>query len=101
MEQLIQPQMYSHFPYNVSTMSIFEQYYANVPLLFPSKRMTQQMIEAGFPLLSELSYRSVRNLPPMSLLGIDADPNNYNKENLMRSLEFADFHRFDNILFRL
>ena len=33
----------------------------------------------------------------MSLLGIDADPNNYNKENLMRSLEFADFHRFDNI----
>lgn len=86
-----------HFPYNVSTMSIFEQYYANVPLLFPSKKMSQQMIDAGVPLLSELSYRSVRRLPPMSLFNVDYDPNNYNKENLIHSLDFADFHRFNNI----
>lgn len=27
-----------HFPYNISTMSIFEHYTANIPLFFPSKK---------------------------------------------------------------
>jgi len=29
-----------HYPYQVSTMSIFEQYTANIPLIFPSKEFT-------------------------------------------------------------
>ena len=78
-------------------MSIFEQYYANVPLLFPSKKLTQQMIESGVPLLSELSYRSVKKLPPLSLFNIESDPNNYNEKNLIQSLDLADFHRFKNV----
>ena len=32
-----------HVPYEVSTMSIFEQYSANIPLLFPSKRLLKHM----------------------------------------------------------
>jgi len=86
-----------HFPYNVSTMSIFEQYYANVPLLFPSKKLLEQMINSDYPVLSELSYRSVKRLPPMSLFGIDFDPNDYNKQNLIYSLNFADFYRLKNV----
>ena len=34
-----------HFPYEMSTMSIFEQYTAGVPLLMPSKRLLQQLIK--------------------------------------------------------
>jgi hypothetical protein len=32
-----------HVPYEISTMSIFEQYSANVPLFFPTKRFLKQM----------------------------------------------------------
>jgi len=32
-----------HVPYEISTMSIFEQYSANVPLLFPTKRFLKEM----------------------------------------------------------
>lgn len=32
-----------HVPYEISTMSIFEQYSANVPLFFPTKRFLREM----------------------------------------------------------
>jgi hypothetical protein len=32
-----------HIPYEISTMSIFEQYSANVPLLFPSKKHLKEL----------------------------------------------------------
>ncbi len=32
-----------HFPYEVSTMSVFEQYCAGVPLLFPSRRFLTEL----------------------------------------------------------
>lgn len=34
-----------HFPYEISTMSIFEQYSANIPLFFPSKNYLKQLIK--------------------------------------------------------
>ena len=34
-----------HFPYEISTMSIFEQYAANVPLFFPSKKLLKEMLK--------------------------------------------------------
>lgn len=86
-----------HFPYNVSTMSIFEQYYANVPLLLPSKQFMKEMIDNDVPLLSELTYRAIKGLPPLSLFSIKDDPNIYNKQSLKRSLDFADFYRFENV----
>ena len=43
-----------HIPYNVSTMSIFEQYTANVPMLFPSTRFLRQTL--GY--MSEISFSS-------------------------------------------
>jgi hypothetical protein len=36
-----------HFPYEISTMSIFEQYTANIPLFFPSKRFLKELISTN------------------------------------------------------
>ncbi|MCJ7767674.1 hypothetical protein MUP79_04735, partial [Candidatus Bathyarchaeota archaeon] len=33
-----------HMPYECSTMSIFEQYSANVPLFFPSKSFLKELV---------------------------------------------------------
>lgn len=88
-----------HFPYNVSTMSVFEQYYANVPLMFPSKKLIQEMLDNNIPILSELSYRAIKGLPPKSLFDLEEDPNNYTKQNLIKSLDYSDFCRLKNIIF--
>lgn len=45
-----------HFPYNISTMSIFEQYEAGVPLIFPSLKFSLDMINNGIPLFSEIMF---------------------------------------------
>lgn len=45
-----------HFPYNVSTMSIFEQYQAKVPLYFPSLDTSIKFIEKGIPIFSEIVF---------------------------------------------
>lgn len=45
-----------HFPYNVSTMSIFEQYNSGMPLIFPSLELTLELISSGIPLFSEIVF---------------------------------------------
>ena len=37
-----------HLPYEISTMSIFEQYSANVPMLFPSKQFLKKLVHDGY-----------------------------------------------------
>ncbi len=44
-----------HIPYNVSTMSIFEQYTGNIPLFFPTPEFNMQLYKSGFS-LTELSW---------------------------------------------
>jgi len=36
-----------HTPYDMSTMSIFEQYWAGVPLFFPSRRFYKELVAEG------------------------------------------------------
>tara|TARA_X000000950_G_C13827256_1_gene624540 strand:+ start:126 stop:1262 length:1137 start_codon:yes stop_codon:yes gene_type:complete len=36
-----------HFPYEISTMSVFEQYSANVPLFFPSQKYLKELVQEG------------------------------------------------------
>lgn len=36
-----------HMPYQISTMSTFEQYTANVPLFFPSKELMKEMLKTN------------------------------------------------------
>lgn len=45
-----------HLPYNASTMSIFEQYQAGVPLSFPSLDFSLSLIEKGVPIFSEIVF---------------------------------------------
>ena len=53
-----------HLPYNVSTMSIFEQYQAGVPLNFPSLDFLMDIIEQGYPAMSEVTFFT--NIPERS-----------------------------------
>ena len=43
-----------HFPYQVSTMSIFEQYTANIPMMFPTKRLLREMYNKHYAVLHEV-----------------------------------------------
>ena len=45
-----------HLPYNVSTMSIFEQYQAGVPLNFPSLDFALNLINSGVNVFSEIVF---------------------------------------------
>lgn len=47
-----------HFPYNVSTMSIFEQYQAGVPLYFPSLNYSIDLLNNNIPLFSEITFNN-------------------------------------------
>lgn len=49
-----------HFPYNASTMSIFEQSYAGVPLFFPSIDFALALLQTGFPIFSEIVFPNSR-----------------------------------------
>jgi hypothetical protein len=90
-----------HVPYNVSTMSIFEQYTSNIPLFFPSKQFLFSL-KKDFPnkgILSETSWNQVHGLPPVSTLfcGIE-DPNNYlNLPSMMKWVDLSDFYDIDNM----
>ena len=46
-EQLYTCRGIIHMPYEISTMSIFEQYSANIPLFFPSKNFIKQLVATG------------------------------------------------------
>lgn len=55
-EDLYSYEQIIHFPYNVSTMSIFEQYNAGMPLLFPSLDFALELIKNNIPLFSEIVF---------------------------------------------
>lgn len=81
-----------HIPYQVSTMSIFEQYSANVPLFFPSKKFLFEL-HTQFPdkVLSDLSFYQVHRLNTSSLA--PDDPNNIaNDEIVKRWIDLADYY---------
>ena len=76
-EELYSYKSIVHVPYNVSIMSIFEQYTANVPLLFPSPECGMQV--PGY--LSEMFF----------------EPNIFNGSKLREiinvdTLQFADYY---------
>lgn len=84
-----------HFPYNVSTMSIFEQYTSNIPLLFPTRDFLVDLYAHGYPVLEQMSWNSTYRKPPGSILKPECqyDPNDYsNLESVKYWLQFADFY---------
>lgn len=86
-----------HVPYQVSTMSIFEQYSANVPLFFPSKRFLLELHrENPDKVLCELSFYQVKHL---DYSGLEREnPNNVGEESVIKQwIELADFYDADNM----
>jgi hypothetical protein len=84
-----------HFPYQISTMSIFEQYTANIPLFFPSKKLLNNLYFNNQGVLSQVSnYQLWKNLPKtiISFHG-ELDLNDYtNPDIIMKWLEYADYY---------
>jgi len=69
-----------HIPYNISTMSMFEQYQAGVPLNIPSLDFLLNLIEEGHPVLSEMTFPT-------------NDPKRNSKNFLKKEwLEYSDFY---------
>ena len=85
-----------HIPYNVSTMSIFEQYTANIPLFFPTWEFLTFLCKNHNHqgVMSETSWSQIRGLPPYSIVfaGLD-DPNQYdNIPKMMEWYRLSDFY---------
>ncbi len=88
-----------HLPYQISTMSIFEQYTACVPLFFPSKNFISSL-HAKYPnaILSELSFYQVKDLAVGELSS--TNPNNIkNTEVLNEWIENADYYDNESMPF--
>ncbi len=85
-----------HFPYQISTMSIFEEYSANVPLFFPSKTFLAQLRKKSQEILNEVSYFHLFHfIPPPTTLG---DPNNLSDPNVIKFwIDHADFYDKENM----
>ena len=88
-----------HYPYNISTMSTFEQYMAGIPLFFPTKRYLLEMFLQDVPVLHQISWQqSVKNGKPQSIVPhpFNFDPNNYRDYNCVRDwLNLADYYGDD------
>lgn len=89
-----------HFPYNCSTMSLFEQYTANIPLIFPSRRLLMELYAKFHPfgLLSQLSWNQVHSRPPGSSIAYfngsdEPDPNGFDDLSAMSHwMRLADYY---------
>lgn len=79
-----------HFPYQISVMSLFEQYYANVPLFFPSQKFLLKLREES-PFI--LSFVSTSPCP-----GILNSPDNLSNPKILKLwLRMADFYDKKNM----
>lgn len=77
-----------HFPYQISTMSIYEQYTANIPLFFPSKETILDM--PG--LLSEVTWHKLFGRPEVAgVPGYDM------VANWREHIELADYYQWPHI----
>jgi hypothetical protein len=84
-----------HFPYNCSTMSIFEQYMANIPLFFPSKKFLLELYKQGCSVLDQITWRGTFKKSGKSLVSYKGvyDPNDYESiESVSHWLQYADFY---------
>lgn len=97
-----------HYPYNSSTMSVFEQYAAGMPIFFPTKRYLLEMFLSGVPVLDQISWRCQGGKSTNSIIPHihEYDPNNYRDFNVLSHwLDYADYYygdmkhivRFDSI----
>lgn len=98
-----------HFPYEISTMSLFEQYSANIPLFFPSKNFLKNLIlnnnyyfQSRYNKIHKLnnSYHSNLNeaLNDNLWLNFWVDNADYYDENNMKHIIFFNSYNELNLL---
>jgi len=84
-----------HIPYHNTIMSLFEQYTANVPLLFPSKEFLLKLWKR-YPdeVLQETSWRKIKGLPLGAHLHKTKIPdiNDYNERSIRHLIENSDWN---------
>jgi len=84
-----------HIPYQISYMSIFEQYTSNIPLFLPTKRFLLELYKKNFNVLNEVSWNNLYHKDSKSFIPYKGkyDPNDYkNTESVEYWLEFSDFY---------
>ncbi len=85
-----------HIPYQISYMSIFEQYTSNIPLFLPTKEFLIELYKnKKYSVLKEVTWNGYFNQPSQSIINYDKqfDPNDYNNiESVKYWLDFADFY---------
>jgi len=94
-----------HVPYQVSTMSIFEQYRMNIPLFFPSKELLLQwsidrwvVRERTLPYLVR-DPRQFTFPPHPSQLHVPSPNDNSDPEAVKYWLQFADYYVLPHITY--
>jgi hypothetical protein len=84
-----------HIPYQISYMSIFEQYASNVPLFFPTKRFLLELYDNNYNVLNEVSWNNLQHRESKSCIDYkgEFDPNNYLDIKSVESwLKYSDFY---------
>lgn len=87
-----------HIPYNISTMSIFENYTSGMPMFFPSLEFILKLRKSfgNRGVLSQLSWREVQGLPAGTILASNNNIKNLNNygdiEEERPWIELADFY---------
>ena len=85
-----------HIPYQISYMSIFEQYTSNIPLFFPTKEFLLKILkENKYSVLKEVSWNNYFNTSDKSYIPYKGkyDPNDYNNINSVEHwLKYSDFY---------
>lgn len=85
-----------HIPYQISYMSIFEQYSYNIPLFVPTKRLLLQIYKnRTYNVLKETSWNNYFSQISQSVIECnhEFDPNDYlNYDAVEYWLDYADFY---------
>jgi len=93
-----------HFPYQVSTMSIFEQYTACMPMAFPTKRFMMELYDTSQrTVLDQISHsRQGERCGSPVMLDYEFDPNNWKDYNSVNHwVDFADYYQQDEFPYLL
>lgn len=90
-----------HFPYNISTMSTFEQYTANIPIFCPSINFILELYKTGllYRVLEQTSWNATFGRPSGSvikpLINVP-DPNDFaDIDSVKYWLKYADYYNND------
>ena len=85
-----------HIPYQISYMSIFEQYTSNIPLFFPTPEFLMQIYKDNkYSVLKEVSWNNYFNTTSKSIIDYPGkfDPNDYNDHTAVEHwLQYSDFY---------